>query len=127
MEKILAPYLFGALVGFIAFYFIRKYKDFSSKSLKTTLGVIALNFILPSIMVFIDVDFLYRYLIGVSIGVLLYLIYLIILKKIKEKGWISDFEGYASCGSSEEEFDALFKEINKSSNKENEKSASTDL
>ncbi len=103
MEKILAPYLFGALVGFIAFYFIRKYKDYSSKSLKATLGVMALNFILPTIMVFIDADFVYRYLIGVAGGVLLYLLYLIIVKAFKEKGWISDFEGFASCGMIEEE------------------------
>jgi len=124
MEKVLAPYFFGALVGFIAFYFIRKYKDFSSKSLKATLGVMALNFILPSIMVFFDADFLYRYLIGVSVGVLLYLIYLIILKKFKEKGWILDFEGYASCPS-EEKMNTLLNEINQPT-KEGEEPASTD-
>jgi NhaP-type Na+/H+ or K+/H+ antiporter len=125
MEKVLAPYFFGALVGFIAFYFIRKYKDYSTKSLKATLGVMALNFILPTIMVFIDADFFYRYLIGVSVGVLLYLIYLITLKKIKEKGWILDFEGYASCGPSEEEMNTLFKEINQPT-KKNKNSASKD-
>ena len=103
MEKILAPYLFGALVGFIAFYFIRKYKDYSSKSLKATLGVIALNFILPTIMVFVDAAFFYRYLIGVVGGVFLYVVYIIIVKTLKEKGRILDFEGFASCGMIEEE------------------------
>jgi len=119
MEKILAPYFFGALVGFITFYFVRKNKDFSSKSLKATLGIMAMNFILPSIMVFFDENFVYRYLIAVPIGVFLYLIYLIILKKFKEKGWILDFEGYASCPS-EEEMNALLNEINQPTRKDEE-------
>ena len=113
MEKILAPYLFGALVGFIAFYFIRKYKDYTPQSLKFTLGIMALNFILPSIMAFIDVEFLYRYLIGVAVGVLIYLIYLISIMRFKEKGWISNFEGYASCGMDDDELDTL-DEVNQS-------------
>ena len=127
MEKVLAPYLFGALVGFIAFYFIRKYKDFSPTSLKKTLGVLALSFILsiPIFIAFIDAYFVYRYLIGVALGVFFYLVYLIVIKRLWEKNRISNFEGYASCGSqSEEEFDDITEKINQSV-KEDDISAKT--
>ena len=53
-------------------------------------------------MVFIDVEFMYCYLVGVAIGVF---IYLIIIMIFKEKGWISNFEDYASCRMNDDELD----------------------
>ena len=121
MEKVLAPLFLGAVVGFIAFYFIRKYKEFSPESLKKTLGIMALGFTLqvPVFIVFIDVYFLSWYLIGMAVGVFAYLAYLIVIKILWDKNRISDFEGYASCGSqSSEEFDDITEKINQSVKKD---------
>lgn len=78
-----APLLFGAIIGWIVFYFIRKYEKFNAKDLGLTIAA----FIGGDIFTFLlfifsqveDKTFHLWYLLGFSIGFIIHLIYQFII------------------------------------------------
>lgn len=111
MDRIIiwAPLAFGAMIGWIAVYFIRKYKKFDGKILWKTSGVFlggvgldSIGFILGSKY---GVYCIMYYLLGCSIGFFAHWIYQFIISIISREGRKSlmDYSLLSSCNISEEE------------------------
>ncbi|MBV5284351.1 MAG: hypothetical protein JZU53_18155 [Paludibacter sp.] len=116
----LAPLFIGSVVGWMLYYFMRKYKVFSPQTLVATisafLGGEGLNFLIS----FKEKSYPFDlwYLFGVGIGFFVYAIYVGILSILFVNGKIKNifkFEATASCGINSiqifEEFEKLEKFI----------------
>ena len=112
-----APLAFGAMIGWLSVYFIRKYKKYDSKILWKTAGVFlggvgldSIGFILGSKY---GVYCIMYYLLGCSIGFFVHWIYQFVISFISRKGRVSqkDYSLLSSCNLSEEEELKLMDEI----------------
>lgn len=129
MDKIIiwAPLAFGAMIGWLSVYFIRKYKKYDSKILWKTAGVFlggvgldSIGFILGSKY---GVYCIMYYLLGCSIGFFVHWIYQFVISFISRKGRVSqkDYSLLSSCNLSEEEELKLMDEITNVKNGESSK------
>lgn len=101
MLEIVAPLLIGTVVGWILFYFIRRYKKFTSTILVATLAAIVVGDDISSLTTmgerFGNRDFHLWYFIGVAAGFLLYGIYVLLViiffsrEKVKNKKKFNQF------------------------------------
>lgn len=111
MDKIIiwAPLAFGAMVGWLSVYFIRKYKKYDSKTLWKTAGVFLAGVGLDSLGFIISsesgVICILYYMLGCSIGFFAHWIYQFVISFISRKGRVSqkDYSLLSSCNLSEEE------------------------
>lgn len=122
-----APLAFGAMIGWLSVYFIRKYKKYDSKILWKTAGVFlggvgldSIGFILGSKY---GVYCIMYYLLGCSIGFFVHWIYQFVISFISRKGRVSqkDYSLLSSCNLSEEEELKLMDEITNVKNGESSK------
>lgn len=122
-----APLAFGAMIGWLAVYFIRKYKKYDSKILWKTAGVFlggvgldSIGFILGSKY---GVYCIMYYLLGCSVGFFVHWIYQFVISFISRKGRVSqkDYSLLSSCNLSEEEELKLMEEITNVKNGESSK------
>lgn len=104
-----APLAFGAMIGWLAVYFIRKYKKYDGKILWKTAGVFlggvgldSIGFILGSKY---GVYCIMYYLLGCSIGFFVHWIYQFTISIVSREGRKSlmDYSLLSSCNLSEEE------------------------
>lgn len=104
-----APLVFGAMIGWLSVYFIRKYKEYDAKILWKTAGVFLAGVGLDSLGFIISsesgVICILYYMIGCSIGFFAHWLYQFIISFISRKGRISlkDYFLLSSCNLSEEE------------------------
>ena len=104
-----APLVFGAMIGWLSVYFIRKYKEYDAKILWKTAGVFLAGVGLDSLGFIISsesgVICILYYMIGCSIGFFAHWLYQFIISFISRKGRISlkDYSLLSSCNLSEEE------------------------
>ena len=98
MLEILAPSLIGAVVGWIIFYFIRRYKKFTPSVLITTLAAIiggdAISFLITMGEHFGNRDFHLWYFAGVGTGFFLYGIYVLLVAIFHHCGRIGEKEKF---------------------------------
>lgn len=107
---IFSPLLFGMVIGWIIFYFVRKYEKFNAAQLAQTTGVliggdvlIFLGFILSKTG---NNTFHLWYILGLSCGFILHLIYQGIISMIYTKKFFNHRTNYhlmAGCNISEKE------------------------
>lgn len=80
---IVAPLIFGVVIGWITFYFIRLYKEYTVQNLLKTVSVFIGGVGFCSILFAVDSDIagvsLMYYLLGCAIGFILHLIYQLII------------------------------------------------
>lgn len=129
MDKIIiwAPLTFGAMIGWLSVYFIRKYKKYDSKILWKTAGVFLAGVGLDSLGFIISsesgVICILYYMLGCSIGFFAHWIYQFIISIISREGRKSlmDYSLLSSCNLSEEEELKLMDEITNVKNGESSK------
>lgn len=91
MLEIFAPLLTGVVVGWIIFYFIRRYREFTPAALIGTLAALiggdVLAFLIAMRDTFTEADFHLWYFVGAVAGFFLYGIYvlLVMIWKYKQK------------------------------------------
>lgn len=94
MLEILAPSLIGAVIGWIIFYFIRRYKKFTPSVLIATLAAViggdGISFLITMEDHFGSRDFHLWYFAGVGIGFFLYCIYVLLVAIFHNRGRIKD-------------------------------------
>lgn len=90
----LAPFLTGAVVGWMIFYFIRKYDRFTPKTLLGTLSALlggdVTAFLLTMSEEFGEPLFHLRYFAGAGTGFFLYAVYVLIVNILYNRGKIRD-------------------------------------
>ena len=98
MLAFLAPFLTGAVVGWMIFYFIRKYDRFTPKTLLGTLSALlggdVTAFLLTMSEKFSEPLFHLRYFAGAGSGFFLYAVYILIVNILYNRGKIRDKGGY---------------------------------
>ena len=96
MLEILAPLLIGAVVGWMIFYFIRRYPKFTPSMLVATIAAILGGDGISSLATmgerFGNRDFHLWYFLGVGISFFLYAIYVLLVAIFYNKGKIKDPE-----------------------------------
>lgn len=96
----LAPLLIGAVVGWMIFYFIRRYKKFTPSMLVATIAAILGGDGISSLATmgerFGNRDFHLWYLAGVAVGFFLYAIYVLLIAVFVNKGKIKDKDPFDS-------------------------------
>ena len=94
----LAPFLMGAVVGWMIFYFIRKYDHFTPTVLMGTLTALiggdVIAFLVTMKDTFSDPVFHLWYFIGIGISFFLYAIYILIINILYTRGKIKDEKTY---------------------------------
>lgn len=94
MIEILAPLFIGIVVGWVVFYFIRRYKKFSPSMLVATIAAIIGGDGISSLATmgerFGSRDFHLWYFIGVAAGFFLYGIYLLLVAIFYNRGRIKE-------------------------------------
>lgn len=127
-----APLAFGAMIGWLSVYFIRKYKKYDSEILWKTAGVFLAGVGLDSLGFIISsesgVICILYYMLGCSIGFFAHWIYQFIISIISREGRKSlmDYSLLSSCNLSEEEELKLMDEITNVKNGESSKETSDD-
>ena len=123
MEKIIiwAPLGFGAVIGWLSVYFIRKFKKYDEKILRKTVGIFLGGVGLDSIGFFIGTEYgvcgILYYLLGCSIGFFAHWFYQFVISLISRNGLsIKDYILLSSCNLSEEEEMKLMEEMIKANN-----------
>ena len=98
MLAFLAPFLTGAVVGWMIFYFIRKYDRFTPKTLLGTLSALlggdVTAFLLTMSEKFSGLLFHLRYFAGAGSGFFLYAVYILIVNILYNRGKIRDKGAY---------------------------------
>lgn len=96
MLEQLAPLLIGAVVGWIVFYFIRRYRKFTPAMLVATLAALVGGDGISSLATmgerFGNRDFHLWYFIGVGLSFFLYALYILLIAIFYNKGKIKDKE-----------------------------------
>lgn len=99
MLAFLAPFLTGAVVGWMIFYFVRKYDRFTPKTLLGTLSALfggdVTAFLLTLSEKFSEPLFHLRYFAGAGSGFFLYAVYLLIVNILYNRGKIRDKGAYS--------------------------------
>lgn len=94
MLENIAPLLIGAVVGWILFYFIRRYPKFTPSMLVATLAAIFGGDGISSLATigerFGNRDFHLWYLVGVAAGFFLYALYVLLIAIFADKGKIKN-------------------------------------
>lgn len=123
MEKIeiWAPLMFGAMIGWLSVYFIRKYKKHDSSALLKTAGMFLTGVGLDSLGFIISlksgVYCILYYMFGCSIGFFVHWIYQFIISLITRKDLsLKNYLLLSSCNLSEEEELRLMEEMGKMNN-----------
>ena len=108
----ISVFLFGAVVGWLVVYFVRKYKDYNSKVLRDTIVLFLGGGCMEILLSLIDKQAaLYAfaaYLIGISTAFFLHWIYQFIVAKITAPNFMdprSKYELFSGCNLSDEEKD----------------------
>lgn len=98
MLEIVAPLLVGAVVGWLIFYFIRRYNKFTPAMLVATIAAILGGDGISSLATmgerFGNRDFHLWYILGVAAGFFLYGIYVLLVAIFHNRGRISDKEKF---------------------------------
>lgn len=109
----ISVFLFGAVIGWLVVYFVRKYKDYNSKVLRDTIVLFLSGGCMEILLSLIDKQTaLYAfaaYLIGISTSFFLHWIYQFIVAKITAPNFMdprSKYELFSGCNLSDEEKDA---------------------
>lgn len=106
-------FLFGAVIGWLVVYFVRKYKDHNPKGLRDTimlfLGGGCLDLLLSLIDKQVAIDAFTAYIIGFATAFFLHWIYQFIVAKITAPKFMdprSKYELFSGCNLSDKEKDA---------------------
>lgn len=94
MLENIAPLLIGAVVGWMIFYFIRRYRKFTPSMLVATIAAILGGDGISSLATmgerFGNRNFHLWYLAGVAVGFFLYAVYVLLIAVFVNKGKIKD-------------------------------------
>lgn len=109
----ISVFLFGAVIGWLVVYFVRKYKDYNSKVLRDTIMLFLGGGCMEILLSLIDKQTaLYAfaaYLIGIATAFFLHWIYQFIVAKITAPNFMdprSKYELFSGCNLSDEEKNA---------------------
>lgn len=109
----ISVFLFGAVIGWLVVYFVRKYKDYTPKALRDSLLLFLGGGCMELLLTLIDKQTaLYAfaaYLIGLAIAFFLHWIYQLIVAKITAPKFMdprSKYELFSGCSLSDTEKDA---------------------
>lgn len=109
MLENIAPFLIGSVIGWMVFYFIRRYRKFTPSMLVASIASILGGDGISSLATigerFGNRDFHLWYFLGVAVGFFLYGLYILLVAIFYNKGRIrdkKDFDSSASTGRNEE-------------------------
>lgn len=115
----IAMFLFGAVIGWLVVYFVRKYKEYNPKVLRDTALLFLGGVCLDSLLAFMDKTYwltaLTAYIIGVAAAFFVHWIYQLIVAKMMAPKFMdarSKYSLFAGCNLSEEYKDRTLLEYN---------------
>lgn len=126
MEKIIiwAPLMFGAMIGWLSVYFIRKYKKYDTTVLWKTAGMFLAGVGLDSLGFVISSEYgvscILCYMLGCAIGFFAHWFFQFVISIISSKGRksLQDYDLLSSCNLTDEERLKMMEEMAKANDKE---------
>ena len=126
MEKIViwAPLMFGAMIGWLSVYFIRKYKKYNTNVLWKTAGMFLAGVGLDSLGFIISSEYgvccILCYMLGCAIGFFAHWFFQFIISIISGNGRksLQDYDLLSSCNLMEEERLKMMEDVKKEEDKD---------
>lgn len=126
MDKIIiwAPLMFGAMIGWLSVYFIRKYKKYDTTVLWKTAGMFLAGVGLDSLGFLISSEYgvscILCYMLGCAIGFFAHWFFQFVISIISRKGRksLQDYDLLSSCNLTDEERLKMMEEMAKANDKE---------